>query len=169
MMIALHGLCSVEAASGPIASSPKVLGLFVVSAVFCMFSCTTFFEWLASSRKLIREHDSTKERSDKFGSVVINMLSTLAFFEVAQYAYFTRYFGLINMRVPTSLQEFVWEYFLFIFKSFLVELMFDFGHYWTHRLAHKYKWLYRVAHAGHHRDSNPTPSTTFDQSFLEEQ
>jgi sterol desaturase/sphingolipid hydroxylase (fatty acid hydroxylase superfamily) len=112
------------------------------------------------SRKLVREHDSTKERSDKFGSVVINMLLTLAFFEVAQYAYLTRYFGLINMRVPTTLQEFVWEYFLFIFKSFLVELMFDFGHY---------KWLYRVAHAAHHCDSNPTPSTTFDQSFLEEQ
>jgi sterol desaturase/sphingolipid hydroxylase (fatty acid hydroxylase superfamily) len=166
IIIALQSLYSVEPASGPITSSPKVLGLFAVSALFRMFSCTIFFEWLASSRKLIREHDSTKERSDKLGSV-INMLSTLPFLELAQYAYLTRYFGLVNMRLPTSLQELVWEYLLFIPKSFLVELMFDFGHYWTHRLAHKIKWLYRVAHATHHRDSNPSPWTTFDQSFLE--
>jgi sterol desaturase/sphingolipid hydroxylase (fatty acid hydroxylase superfamily) len=40
------------------------------------------------------------------------------------------------------------------------------SHYWTHRLARQFKWLYRVAHAAHHRDSDSRPWPTFDESFL---
>jgi sterol desaturase/sphingolipid hydroxylase (fatty acid hydroxylase superfamily) len=32
--------------------------------------------------------------------------------------------------------------------------------YWSHRLMHKWKWLYRTAHSKHHSHTEPTPWTS---------
>lgn len=57
--------------------------------------------------------------------------------------------------------------FYFLWKSFIFELAFDFGHYWMHRACHQSKQLYQLIHRTHHRYIQPTPLTTYSQSFLD--
>ena len=49
----------------------------------------------------------------------------------------------------------------FIPKSFLFELIFDFFHYWTHRILHSNKFLYVHIHKKHHKFNYPMPILTF--------
>jgi len=51
---------------------------------------------------------------------------------------------------------------VFIFKSFLYEVVFDFFHYITHRICHQVPQLYGI-HKTHHKYLNPTPLSTFHQ------
>eukprot|EP00516_Mucochytrium_quahogii_P011245 CAMPEP_0203790250 /NCGR_PEP_ID=MMETSP0100_2-20121128/3938_1 /ASSEMBLY_ACC=CAM_ASM_000210 /TAXON_ID=96639 /ORGANISM=" , Strain NY0313808BC1" /LENGTH=234 /DNA_ID=CAMNT_0050693363 /DNA_START=580 /DNA_END=1284 /DNA_ORIENTATION=- len=50
----------------------------------------------------------------------------------------------------------------FVLKSFLYETVFDFFHYWTHRVCHEVPWLYRF-HKSHHKFLHPSPLATFHQ------
>lgn len=52
---------------------------------------------------------------------------------------------------------------LFIPISFAVELVFDFFHYWTHRLAHTNDFLYKYVHKTHHETIKLTAIVTFFQ------
>lgn len=49
----------------------------------------------------------------------------------------------------------------FIVKTFYLEVVFDFFHYWSHRLSHEIPWLYRCCHKIHHRHAHPTALRTF--------
>jgi sterol desaturase/sphingolipid hydroxylase (fatty acid hydroxylase superfamily) len=51
----------------------------------------------------------------------------------------------------------------FIPISFMFEIIFDFFHYWMHRLCHENKYLYRMFHKKHHRFQHVTPVVTFYQ------
>lgn len=51
---------------------------------------------------------------------------------------------------------------LFIPISFLFEIIFDFSHYWGHRMLH-HPVIYRYFHKVHHRFLYPTSMTTFYQ------
>ena len=53
----------------------------------------------------------------------------------------------------------------FIITSFIVEVIFDFFHYWSHRLLHLQPVLYRSLHSLHHHNSNPTVYHTFNDSI----
>jgi len=44
----------------------------------------------------------------------------------------------------------------FTLNSFLFEVVFDFCHYWMHRLAHMHPLVYRWTHKRHHRYNHPT-------------
>lgn len=50
--------------------------------------------------------------------------------------------------------------FIFIGKSFIFEVIFDFGHYWLHRAAHL-PFIYKLIHKKHHIHKHPQASTTF--------
>jgi len=52
----------------------------------------------------------------------------------------------------------------FIPISFLFEIIFDFFHYWTHRIIHKNKLLYNFLHKKHHKFQHPTSIITFYQN-----
>jgi len=49
----------------------------------------------------------------------------------------------------------------FIPSSFIFELIFDFFHYWTHRILHSNKFLYVYIHKKHHKFAYPMPILTF--------
>ena len=53
----------------------------------------------------------------------------------------------------------------FIITSFVVEIIFDFFHYWAHRFLHYQPDLYRSLHSLHHHNSNPTVYHTFNDSI----
>jgi sterol desaturase/sphingolipid hydroxylase (fatty acid hydroxylase superfamily) len=52
----------------------------------------------------------------------------------------------------------------FLYKSFIFELIFDFFHYWLHRLLHTYPILYRHIHKKHHKYPQPSATTAFYMS-----
>ena len=51
--------------------------------------------------------------------------------------------------------------------SFFYESVFDFFHYWAHRSLHENNSLFKVIHLQHHRHTNPTCYSTFDESILD--
>jgi sterol desaturase/sphingolipid hydroxylase (fatty acid hydroxylase superfamily) len=55
----------------------------------------------------------------------------------------------------------------FIPLSFAFEVIFDFFHYWAHRILHQNKTLYRLIHKDHHRFNYPIPIITFFQHPLD--
>ena len=52
---------------------------------------------------------------------------------------------------------------LFIPVSFIYEIIFDFFHYWFHRISHSNQFLYTKFHKIHHKHKNPIAIITFYQ------
>jgi len=67
----------------------------------------------------------------------------------------TTYYLLYTYSCPTEIT--VVSLLLFIPHCFLYEILFDFWHYWTHRMFH-YPILYRYFHSVHHQESHPSCS-----------
>ena len=61
------------------------------------------------------------------------------------------------------LYEFLW----FLPLSFIFELVFDFFHYWAHRIIHSNSRLYKYIHKKHHKFSHPIPIITYYQEPLD--
>ena len=59
-----------------------------------------------------------------------------------------------------------WSYLTFFPIMFVFEIIFDFFHYWAHRLSHS-GVMYRKIHKMHHKYRYPSPITTFYQHPLE--
>lgn len=59
------------------------------------------------------------------------------------------------------------DIYFFIPLSFVYEVIFDFFHYWTHRICHLHPWLYRHTHKVHHEYNIVLPHTTYHQHFLD--
>jgi sterol desaturase/sphingolipid hydroxylase (fatty acid hydroxylase superfamily) len=55
------------------------------------------------------------------------------------------------------------ELLYFIPVSFVFEIIFDFFHYWTHRIVHSMKTIYKATHKMHHRNIALIPISTFIQ------
>lgn len=55
----------------------------------------------------------------------------------------------------------------FVMASFCLEIVFDFFHYWTHRLSHEFPVLYKLLHKTHHRHHYPHAIHTFYHSPLD--
>ena len=53
----------------------------------------------------------------------------------------------------------------FIPRSFIFELIFDFGHYCTHRIIHTIPLLYRIVHKKHHRDYLINVDTSYNHTI----
>lgn len=71
-------------------------------------------------------------------------------------------YEVINILFPFALFNWV-EILYFIIVSFLYELIFDFFHYWTHRLAHSIAFIYKKSHKLHHKNIALIPIITFVQ------
>jgi sterol desaturase/sphingolipid hydroxylase (fatty acid hydroxylase superfamily) len=75
-------------------------------------------------------------------------------------------FHLGKLLVNSSTNVF-WDLVYFIPVSFIFEVIFDFFHYWTHYIAHRYKTLYTFIHKKHHKFPNPIAITTFYQEPID--
>jgi len=59
------------------------------------------------------------------------------------------------------------EYLLFIPRTFIFELLFDFFHYWTHRFGHSHPLIYNYVHKLHHSDSLVNAYNTFHHTLAD--
>jgi len=65
------------------------------------------------------------------------------------------YTSLLFNSLPTS-----FNIFYYILNSFIFEIIFDFFHYWSHRLLH-HPYLYKHIHIVHHKFKNPNSKSSF--------
>jgi sterol desaturase/sphingolipid hydroxylase (fatty acid hydroxylase superfamily) len=72
-------------------------------------------------------------------------------------------FGIHN---PNKLNIF-YNYLLFIPISLVYEIIFDFFHYWSHRICHINPILYKYIHKDHHKSIDIYPMITFVQNPLD--
>lgn len=136
------------------------------SSILRIVMLLAWWMWIASQKKPLGQ-GGKENRKTKTWELAASILLIACGAETVQYKTLTTYFGLIDMTQPATLSQYLWEYVLFVPKSLIVELVMDFFHYWTHRLAHRIKWLYRWAHAGHHSHDDPTPFSNYEQTVTD--
>ena len=61
----------------------------------------------------------------------------------------------------------IYDLIYFIPRSFAFEIIFDFGHYWTHRLMHYHPILYRIVHKKHHTDYLININTSYNHTMYD--
>ena len=70
--------------------------------------------------------------------------------------------NIISGCLPTIVNT-LCNFLMFVPISFVFEVVFDFFHYWAHRILHMSPYLYKNIHKTHHTHINVTPIVTFIQ------
>lgn len=128
---------------------PKLWILFVMTYM----KNTLIAEFLKSTKPEIphTRHGSRSIAEDAF------YLAKISIFDTASLWLLTNCFAAAN-----SVSQ---EIILFIPKSFLYEIIFDFFHYWAHRTTHAIPVIYRAFHAEHHAQILLDPYKAYYQSY----
>jgi len=109
--------------------------------------------------KLISDNIRIDPQPEYFGEFELNVIQG-SFVEYLSYLTISYFFGFQQ----TSL----WiDLLLFIPKSFIFEIMFDFLHYVTHRLVHAIPIIYKNTHKKHHKFSTPICITAYYQDIFD--
>ena len=113
-----------------------------------------------------------EQQGKAFWISVANMAKMIVVESVAIWVY-SRGDWVANEPVhDTNVQTFSWyalQFIQFIPLSFAWEIVFDFFHYWTHRIAHMNKTLFMWIHYDHHEEDGDhlCPLSTFHQATLD--
>jgi sterol desaturase/sphingolipid hydroxylase (fatty acid hydroxylase superfamily) len=101
-------------------------------------------------------------KEEYYGEFLMNFIRA-TFIEVLTLLFVQNFYFTFPISDFNLLYEFLW----FIPLSFMFEIVFDFFHYWTHRIAHSNKLLYKYLHKKHHKFSHPTAIITYYQEPLD--
>ncbi len=71
------------------------------------------------------------------------------------------------LNIENNTINFIKDLILFIPISFIFEIIFDFFHYWTHRIFHMNSYLYKHIHKTHHTHNHVAPIVTFIQNPID--
>jgi len=74
---------------------------------------------------------------------------------------------IIGMSYISKETHILYDLLLFIPVSFIFEIIFDFFHYWSHRIIHSNKYLYYYIHKKHHKYIHPITILTFYQDPID--
>jgi hypothetical protein len=118
--------------------------------------------------RLHQGNNGNDEDSPRWGAVAVSVVKFSV--QEAMVYRLALYWGLVDhaatlVPTTTTLWGLMANAVAFVAVSFMYEVVFDFGHYWTHRWLHLSPPLYRAFHAAHHRHSNPTVYDTFDDTI----
>ena len=148
-------------------------------SLFCFKNFILMFgiSFLTDSREDLisrSKNDDGEQSPDSkvdFGSVIssvvtVSIIETITY-NIAQAVSLIAHLGTPKSIVYSSiLPSCIQFYGTFIVVSFTVEIIFDFFHYWSHRILHEKTFLYKELHSLHHHNSNPTVYHTFNDSIL---
>jgi sterol desaturase/sphingolipid hydroxylase (fatty acid hydroxylase superfamily) len=108
------------------------------------------------NRKYVSDHRKEPEESYR-GEFAKNVITTTFVDSITMMG------AMMILPVFHNTRSYMWDLMMFIPLSFTFDLIFDFFHYWTHRTAHKNKYLYGFLHKKHHKFHDVTPIITFYQ------
>lgn len=162
-------------------SHGKVAAAFAIECIiFCLKNFILLFGigFVTDSRPDIVHREITDDVSQTEATNMpdwVIMVSSVLMFTIIEASTFNiaKTFGLIihsDQPDSTSGSHLVFScivsYGSFIAVSFVLEVIFDFFHYWSHRFLHEKPALYRSLHSNHHHNSNPTVYHTFNDSVF---
>lgn len=152
----LCGFSAIEyAVAGKTTSLIPLAALCIVKNIAMMENINFFTQdkpWIDSERR--------KEPVEKYkGEFVLNLVRTSLIEAGSKFVVYNWVFH------PKS--HFVVDTLLFVPYSFVFEVIFDFFHYWSHRLLHQVPFLYKNVHKHHHAHPYPISIIAFYQSPLD--
>lgn len=100
-------------------------------------------------------HSSKSILLDHYYIIFISLIESIIFMIIPNY--------IVNLKSPNYLLDLL----LFTPVSLLIELIFDFFHYWTHRYFHINKKLYVKFHKSHHLITYTNIWSTFHQNPID--
>jgi len=115
----------------------NILSIFL-SSIIRLFTILCILNKLTKNKNYI----TPGERTQKFN--IVDFVKTASVETLSLYL-LTNYYSNTNLSITQDL-------IYFIPRSFIFELIFDFGHYSTHRIIHSIPFLYNIVHKKHHRD-----------------
>jgi len=116
----------------------------------------------ASSKKPLLGEKRTKGPKDGDAIwLLLRAFGSAAVLETVAMAASTRWLG----RKEIARWHFSW-FLGFVRKSFFFEVVFDFFHYWSHRVCHEVPFLYQF-HKSHHKYLHPSPLSTYQQDSVD--
>lgn len=166
--------------SSSVASDENAFSIIILNTVILgLKNLTLLFGigYLTRNRRDIIERNLSVDGSDSKDSkaeweLIIRSVVSFTILETLTYK-FSRAFDLIiylksssKLTALGSAQSFLSFYGSFIVNSFCLEVIFDFFHYWSHRLLHEKPALYRSLHSLHHHNANPTVYHTFNDTIV---
>lgn len=130
--------------------------LFKFAITFLDFSFKNYFfvkfiDYNLRNRERIKNDVTEEEYENEF--ILAFLSSTLV--ETVTYMIITA------LLFHNSQINYFYDLLYFIPLSFVFEFIFDFFHYWTHRISHTNFFLYKYSHKSHHKYINPIPILTF--------
>lgn len=146
------------------AESPETLvQLVVVYAVSLLriLVMLKWFEWIATKKSQIDDYKRVKLTHKQVTAIYLRILwlvvptECISFWLADQTA--------VPLRDNVTWLSFVLEYAMFIPKSLVFEITFDFFHFAMHWLCHYSTWLYKNVHKQHHLHLHPCPLSTYEQ------
>ena len=108
---------------------------------------------LSKNKKYITEGTRTRQ-FDSVDFIKTTSVETFSFYLL------THYFSNTHLSIFQDIMY-------FIPRSFIFELILDFGHYWTHRIAHSIPIVYKIVHKKHHSDYLINVNTSYNHTMYD--
>jgi sterol desaturase/sphingolipid hydroxylase (fatty acid hydroxylase superfamily) len=142
--------------------SGGVIDWFFLDSLLLLFGSVLFKQILllslVSSKNVFKPYINPGERP-------FNLLKEVGYIVQITCIDFLSLQLLLQMVYPH--ESFTYELLTFLPRSFAFELVFDLGHYVTHRIAHNIPWIYQSIHKEHHKDILISPLTTYHQNGVD--
>ncbi|CAH0482359.1 unnamed protein product [Peronospora belbahrii] len=169
-------ICSVAMVSYVCVSSLKLpiefsglltLQLLMVYSVSVLriLAIIKWFEWIATKKHLINQDNRIQLTDKHIRSIYYRILWLVVPTECMSFWFAER--TALSVQGHINWQSFLAEYILFIPKSLLFEIIFDFFHFMMHWACHSSLWLYQNVHKRHHLHLHPCPLSTYEQDGLD--
>lgn len=157
LLFTLVGHCSyltVEANGIP--------GMYMSSFVRATLICGLITFYAGFRKRINGKKDSTHD---------INLISLVAHFaSVCAVVEGLEMFGIYHwgkLFGSGMNQNYFTQWISLVPKALMLEVIFDFFHYWTHRLCHTNTTLYKLVHKSHHGQVHPGPTSTYQESMAD--
>ncbi|GMF31193.1 unnamed protein product [Phytophthora lilii] len=164
-------ICSVAwgsyAAVSPLnrdAESPVTLQQLIVVygvSLLRILAMIKWFEWIATKKPQINGDKRVQLTDEQTRTIYRRILWLVVPTECVSFWFAEKSVAPIEDKMDWLL--FLTEYIVFIPKSLVFEVSFDFFHFAMHWVCHYSTWLYKNVHKRHHLHLHPCPLSTYEQ------
>ena len=124
-----------------------------------------WFEWIATKKPQIHGKKRVQLTNEQIRSIYFCILRVVVPVECASF-WFAKQTAR-SIQGSLDWQTFLVEFIVFVPKSLLFEITFDFFHFVVHWTCHRVPWLYKNVHKRHHVHLHPCPLSTFAQDGMD--
>ncbi|RLN53486.1 hypothetical protein BBJ29_008963 [Phytophthora kernoviae] len=142
------------------ATTPQLLTVYAVS-LLRILAIIKWFEWIATKKLRIGGDKRVGLTTEQSRTIYRRILWLVVPTECVSFWYAEH--TTAPMEEGVDWLSFLAAYALFIPKSLLFEVIFDFFHFAMHWICHYSSWLYQNVHKRHHWHRHPSPLSTYEQ------